>query len=76
MGLKQRMFLGLLGEWCEVMAGKVLGSHQTVVMPTADLVMAVSMEVSFTLTGYDIGDKEASESLKQPWIALRIIVNL
>ena len=70
------MFLGLLGEWCEVMAGKVLGSHQTVATPTADLVMAVAMEVSFTLTGYDIGDKEASKSLKQPWTALRIIVSL
>lgn len=64
MGLKQRMFLGLLGEWYGVMAGKVLGSHQTVTMPTADLVMAEATEVSFTFTGYDIGDKEASESLK------------
>ena len=58
-----------------MMAGKVLENQQTVAMPMADLVMEVAVDASFTLIGYDTGDKEASESLNGPWIALRIAVN-
>lgn len=57
------LFLGLLGGWCEALHKKVLESQPTVPVPMGDVVTEVLMEVSFTLVGWDKGDKQSSESL-------------